>query len=77
MTTHAQAAEIAASSPDLKKVESHLKEHQTYPATRAQLLATCENLKDFSAGEKAWFAAHLPEGAYKSASDVLTALRSK
>jgi hypothetical protein len=74
MTTIA-ATETAATRPDLKKVESHLKEHQKYPATRAELLAACENLKEFSAGEKAWYAAHLPDGTYKSAGDVLAALR--
>jgi hypothetical protein len=71
----AEAATPAVVKPDMKQVESHLKQHQTYPATRAELLAACNGLTEFNDGEKAWFAAHLPEGTYKSAGAVLKALR--
>ena len=71
----AEAATPAVVKPDMKQVESHLKQHQTYPATRAELLASCKGLSEFNDGEKAWFAAHLPEGTYKSAGAVLKALR--
>lgn len=71
------AAEKASVKPDLKKVNDHLTQHQSYPATRAQLLATCNGLVDFSAGEKRWFAAHLPEGTYSSPADVMAALTRK
>jgi hypothetical protein len=71
----AESATPAVVKPDMKKVETHLKQDQTYPATRAELLATCNNLMEFSQGEKAWFAAHLHEGTYKSAAEVLKALR--
>ena len=71
----AEAATPAVVKPDMKQVESHLKQHQTYPATRAELLAACNGLMEFNDGEKAWFAAHLPEGTYKSAGAVLKALR--
>ena len=53
----------------------HLRDHQKYPATREELLASCNDLVDFSNGEKRWFADHLPEGTYKSAGQVLKALR--
>jgi len=72
----AVAAEDAV-KPDMKKVTQHLKEHQTYPATRAQLLEACNGLVDFTAAEKRWYADHLPEGTYKSATDVLNALKRK
>ncbi|MBI4065182.1 hypothetical protein HY409_02340 [Candidatus Gottesmanbacteria bacterium] len=52
----------------------HLKNHQTYPATKAQLLAECDNLSDFSAEDKQWFNEHLAEGTYNSADDVTKAL---
>ena len=71
------AAEAAAAKPDMKKLTQHLKEHQTYPATRAQLLAACNDLVEFSAGEKRWYADHLPEGTYKSAAEVLKAIGRK
>jgi len=73
----AAAAEDAAVKPDTKKLTQHLKEHQTYPATRAELLAACNGLVEFKAGEKRWYAEHLPEGTYKSAAEVLKALGKK
>ena len=71
----AEAATPALVKPDMKRVESHLKQDQTYPATRAELLASCKGLSEFNDGEKAWFAAHLPEGTYKSPAAVLKVLR--
>jgi hypothetical protein len=76
-TADACAAEAAAPAlvkPDMKQVRAHLEQHQTYPATRAELLAECNGLMEFNDGEKAWFAAHLPEGRYKSAAQVIKAL---
>jgi len=61
---------------DMKKVEEHLRQHQQYPATKAELIAACNNLMDFEAGEKKWFAAALPEGTYKSADEVMKALKA-
>jgi hypothetical protein len=63
--------------PNRKKVLDHLKNHQQYPATRAELLAACENLKDFSDAEKQWFADRLPEGTYASADEVMKAVYKK
>jgi hypothetical protein len=60
---------------DLKKVEQHLRQHQQYPATRAELIASCNNLIDFEDGEKKWFAASLPDGTYQSADEVMKALQ--
>jgi hypothetical protein len=74
-TACAETAAPAIAKPDIKQVETHLRQHQTYPATRAELLASCKNLMEFSDGEKAWFAAHLPEGTYKSSAEVMKALR--
>ena len=68
------AAEVQAVKPDLDKVNQHLVHHQTYPATRAQLLASCKGLVDFSPGEKRWFADHLAEGTYQSAAEVMKAI---
>ena len=75
-TPVALAAETIA-QPDRKKVAEHLTKHQTYPATRAELLASCKNLMEFSDAEKKWFASHLPEGTYGSADEVLKAVFKK
>jgi hypothetical protein len=58
-----------------REVGMHLRDHQKCPATREELLASCNNLVDFSDGEKRWFADHLPDWTYKSAATVLKALR--
>ena len=52
----------------------HLKDHQSYPATKADLVKECNDLSDFSADDKAWFMEHLPEGTYNSAQEVSQAL---
>ena len=62
---------------DRARAAEHLTKHQTYPATRAELLAPCNNLMEFSAAEKQWFAARLPEGTYATAEQVLKAVYRK
>ncbi|OGG00886.1 hypothetical protein A3D78_01775 [Candidatus Gottesmanbacteria bacterium RIFCSPHIGHO2_02_FULL_39_14] len=52
----------------------HLRTHQSYPATRADLIKECNDLADFSDTDKAWFVTHLSEGSYNSADEVIKAL---
>ena len=52
----------------------HLKTHQNYPATKAELVAECGNLSDFSEEDKKEFGEKLPEGTYSSADEVITAI---
>lgn len=52
----------------------HLKNHQTYPANKAQLVAQCNNLSDFAPEDKQWFENNLPEGTYNSADEITKAL---
>lgn len=59
---------------DIKNAMAHLKSHQTYPATKADLVKTCNELSDFSSEDKKWFEEHLPEGTYDSAEKVMMAL---
>ena len=59
---------------DMKKVSSHLLQHQSYPATRAELITSCFNLEDFSAVEKKWFIASVPNRKFKSADEVVAAI---
>lgn len=59
---------------DMKNAKMHLKEHIKYPATKQQLVEACNKMSDFSDDDKKWFEEHLPEGTYKSAEDVMSAL---
>lgn len=52
----------------------HLKTHQQYPASKAQLVAECDSLSDFSEEDKKEFMEKLPEGTYQSADEVIQAL---
>ncbi len=53
---------------------AHLKDHMTYPANKAQLVAACNNLSDFSEEDKKSFEEKLPEGTYNSAEEIIQAL---
>ena len=55
----------------------HLRDHQTYPATKADLVAACNSLSDFSEGDKKEFESGLPERTYNSAEEVMEALGLK
>ena len=59
---------------DQANVTMHLKDHMTYPANKAQLVAACNNLSDFSEEDKRAFAEKLPEGTYNSVDEVIQAL---
>ena len=52
----------------------HLKTHQKYPATKADLVAACNDLSDFSEEDKKEFTEKLPESTYNSAEEVTKAL---
>lgn len=52
----------------------HLRQHNTYPANKAQLVAACNSLSDFSEEDKKAFEQKLPEGNYNSADEVIQAL---
>ena len=75
--TAPQKASTAAQAPDRKHLLQHLKDHQDFPATRAELLASCKDLIDFTDAEKKWFADRLPEGTYNSPDEVMKAVWKK
>lgn len=52
----------------------HLKNHQTFPASKEELVAECDHLSDFSEEDKQEFEENLPEGTYNSADEVVRAL---
>ncbi len=59
---------------NVQAVIDHLNSHQNYPATKAELVAECDSLSDFSEEDKKEFSEKLPEGNYNSAGDVMSAL---
>jgi len=52
----------------------HLRNHQEYPASKADLVAACNNLSDFSEVDKAEFESKLSDQTYNSADEVVAAL---
>ena len=51
----------------------HLKNHQSYPATKADLVAECDGLSDFSEDDKKEFSEKLADQTYNSADEVIQA----
>jgi hypothetical protein len=68
-------ATATSTKPDAAKATDHLKNHVKYPTTRAQVLAACADTPEFTAQEKKWFADNIPEGTFKSADEVMKALK--
>jgi hypothetical protein len=61
-------------NPSLAEELGHLKNHVKYPASRAQVVAACNNMSDMHAVNAAWFQKTLPEGTYNGPHEVLGAL---
>jgi len=55
----------------------HLKNHVKYPANRKQVTEACNNMMDVPAADREWFVKALPEGTYKSADEVVSAILKK
>lgn len=58
---------------DINNAIKHLKEHQKFPATKDELVESCNQLSDFSAEDKKWFEENLPDKTYNSADEVIQA----
>jgi len=55
----------------------HLKHHVNYRADRQQVVAACSNMMDVPAKDRDWFVKVLPEGNYRTADEVVSALLRK
>ena len=55
----------------------HLKNHVKYPASRKDVVSTCNNMSDAPASDRDWFSTALPEGNYRSADEVVSAILKK
>jgi hypothetical protein len=58
-----------------KTAMTHLKEHIKYPATKTEILAQCTGMSEADKADKEWLTANLPEGSYKTADEVMKALK--
>ncbi len=74
MPEHGTTA-VEPSQPKKEAAIDHLKKHVTYPATRQEILAACATTTEFTGGENAWFSTALPEGTYKTADEVIQAMK--
>ena len=59
---------------NIQNTIDHLKNHQKYPADKAGLVASCNELSDLSPEDKEEFAQKLSERTYDSAEDVIKEL---
>lgn len=55
----------------------HLKSHVPYPASRAQVVEACNNNSHADRDDAEWMAKALPEGTYRNANEVVSALLNK
>ncbi len=55
----------------------HIKNHVDYPASRTQVVEACNNMSDVPSDDRDWFSKTLPEGTYKTADEVVSALLTK
>lgn len=59
---------------NMQAAMDHMKDHVTYPVTKADLVAACNNMSEFSDADKKEFADKLPDGTYNSAEEVTKAM---
>ena len=61
-----------------EKTIEHIKSHMTYPASKWNILAGCNNMADhgveYAAGDRSWLDENLPEKQYSSGDEVLSAI---
>jgi hypothetical protein len=71
---------MAATPPkgfDMKAAREHILNHQTYPATKAQIVESCSHLVCISDKDRQWFIEALPEGTYRSAAELMKVMGIK
>ncbi len=61
----------------LKTELEHIKHHIKYPANKAQVIATCNNMMDVPSADKEFVTKSLPEGSFKGPDDLVRALLNK
>jgi hypothetical protein len=59
---------------NLQEELGHIKNHITYPASKQQVVAACNNMSDVPSEDKAWVSKSLPDQTFRAPEDVVTAL---
>jgi hypothetical protein len=59
---------------DKENMTIHIKNHISYPTTKAEMVKACNNMSDISEDDKDWFIITLPECNYNSADEVINAI---
>lgn len=58
----------------IQDIKTHIREHVTYPVSRSEMLAACNQMMDIPEAEREWMSENLPEGSYNSPEEVINAL---
>lgn len=58
-----------------KEMEEHIRKHLTYPATKKALVEACNRMSDVPKADRDWFEKNLPDRTYKTADEVIKALK--
>ena len=61
-----------------EEMMTHLRDHVAkWPASKQDIIATCQNMSDITSGEQKWFMETLPDKVYDTPEDVVKALEMK
>ena len=56
------------------ELDTHIKEHVTYPINKKDFMASCGNLSHVPGDTRSWVAKALPDRPFQSAEDIFHAL---
>jgi hypothetical protein len=59
---------------NLQEELGHIKNHITYPASKQQVVAACNNMSDVPSEDRTWVSKSLPDQTFRAPEDVVTAL---
>jgi len=62
---------------NLQEELGHIKNHVTYPASKQQVVAACNNMSDVPSADKAFVSSSLPDQTFNKPEDVVNALLRK
>jgi len=62
---------------NLQEELGHIKNHVTYPASKQQVVAACNNMSDVPSEDKTFVSSSLPDQTFNKPEDVVNALLRK
>ena len=57
-----------------KSVMEHIKKHNEYPATKGDIIESCNEMSDVPKEERKWIEKSLPDRTYEESNEVIRAL---